>query len=47
MNAFSDCTTLSYLYYHGTKTEWDNKFSSLSDGNEALSNASFKQVYEE
>lgn len=46
-NAFYGCTALEYIYYYGTKSEWDSKFSPLQEGNEALSNATFKQVYEE
>lgn len=47
MNAFDGCTALEFIYYYGTKSEWDSKFSPLPDGNTALSNANFKQVYEE
>lgn len=46
MNAFDGCTALEFIYYYGTKSEWDSKFSPLPDGNTALSNANFKQVYE-
>ena len=47
VNAFYGCIALEYIYYYGTNTDWKNKFPTFSDGNEALSDANFKQVYEQ
>lgn len=46
-NAFNGCSALADIYYYGTNTEWKNKFPTLPDGNEALTNAKFNRVYEE
>ena len=45
-NAFNGCSALADIYYYGTNSEWNNKFLTLPDGNEALTKAKFNQVYE-
>lgn len=44
MNAFDGCTALEFIYYYGNKSEWDNKFSNLLSGNDALETAAFIEI---
>lgn len=43
MNAFAGCTALEYIYYYGTKSEWDNNVS-INSGNDALATAFFNEI---